>query len=269
MFSSILLVGCGKMGQALLSGWLQKKITQHVAIIDPSFEEIEPFVGQIDIYRPTEKLPESYRPDVIILAVKPQMMADILSNYAYLKEQNIPFISIAAGLGLAWFEERLSAQTPVIRVMPNTPSAISKGMSVLCAGACVTDAQKHMAETLMKPSGAVAWIEDEAKMDAVTVISGSGPAYFFYLVEALADIGEELGLSPELAQLLAKQTLVGAGALAEASSESCAQLRQNVTSKGGVTAEALAVMMAQETGLRPTLLEALKAGMKRSEELSV
>jgi pyrroline-5-carboxylate reductase len=178
------------------------------------------------------------------------------------------FLSIAAGKTLATFSEALGADAAIVRAMPNTPAAIGKGITVCVAGGTASEAQRDLCTALLESVGTVAWIDNERLMDAVTALSGSGPAYVFYLIECMAAAGQAVGLPPELADMLARQTVAGAGALVEASeTESTATLRRNVTSPNGTTEAALNVLMG-ENGLAPLLRHAIEAAARRSKELS-
>ena len=176
-------------------------------------------------------------------------------------------ISIAAGPRLATFEAAFGADAAIIRTMPNTPAAVHQGMMVSCANASVSPAQRGICDQLMQAIGEVAWVEDEALMDAVTGLSGSGPAYVFYMIECMAEAGVKAGLPEALAVQLAQQTVAGAGALARQSSDSAAQLRVNVTSPNGTTAAGLAVLMDEKSGLAPLMEKTVAAATERSKEL--
>lgn len=210
-------------------------------------------------------LPES--PAVVIIAVKPQMMAQALPSLVPLGGGVTLFISIAAGITMARFEAALGAQTPIVRTMPNTPAAVGRGITALIGNADVDEAGMLMAESLMSAVGQTVRLDDEGQMDAVTAVSGSGPAYVFHLIEALAAAAEAEGLPPKMAMKLAKATVAGAGQLAESADEDPAQLRINVTSPGGTTAAALRVLMDPETGFPPLLGRAVAAAAARSREL--
>lgn len=263
----LLLVGCGKMGGALLQGWLARGVPAeriHVVepALDPSRTQVPEGVGTV---ADAADLPDGLSPEIVVFAVKPQAMSDVVPAYARFAGPGTAFVSIAAGTPIRFFEQRLG-EIAMIRVMPNTPAAIGHGMSVLCANARTTADQRAVAEGLMAAVGATAWLEGEALMDAVTAVSGSGPAYVFLLIECLAKAGEEVGLDPDVARTLALQTVAGAGALAVQSADDAAQLRVNVTSPGGTTEAALKVLMAAD-GLQPLLTRAVEAAEKRGKEL--
>ena len=216
--------------------------------------------------RLNEALPAS--PAMVLVAVKPQIIAEALPAIAGLGGGDTVFLSIAAGATLARFEAMLGAATPIIRAMPNTPAAIGRGITALIGNAAATGAQLALAERLLGAIGQTVRLEDEAQMDAVTAVSGSGPAYVFHLIETLAAAGEAEGLPPPLALHLARATVAGAGALAEASDEAPGQLRVNVTSPGGTTAAALKVLMDEARGFPALLPEAVRAAAARSRELA-
>ncbi|MCL4150672.1 UNVERIFIED_CONTAM: hypothetical protein GTU68_054526 [Idotea baltica] len=195
------------------------------------------------------------------------MMGDALPSMAALGNGTCVFLSIAAGTSIASFERALGAQSPIIRAMPNTPAAIGRGITAIVGNTRVTPDQMDMAEALLRAVGQVVRLEDETQMDAVTAVSGSGPAYVFHLIETLAKAGEAEGLSADLAMALAKATVGGAGQLAEDAEEDPAQLRINVTSPNGTTQAALEVLMDSETGFPTLLRRAVKAAADRSREL--
>lgn len=262
----VLLFGAGNMGGAMLRGWLALGLpADRVAIVDPApGEAIAALAGQGVVFNPA---PGSVGASILLLAVKPQMFAGVVQQMRAHLGQRTLLVSVLAGTTMAQLESACPDGQPVLRVMPNTPAAIGQGMSVLFANGHVSDEQKRGAEALMAAIGDTAWIEGEALMDAVTAVSGSGPAYVFHLAECLAAAGVAAGLPADLADQLARQTVAGAGALIAESGTDPAQLRRNVTSPNGTTAAALAVLMA-ENGLGPLLVEAVDAAKRRSEELA-
>jgi pyrroline-5-carboxylate reductase len=203
--------------------------------------------------------------DLVIFAVKPQVLEAIVPAYARFKPAT--FLSIAAGKTLATFTKLLGSDAAVVRAMPNTPAAIGQGISVLVASSNVTPQGKQLAETALKGGGAVEWVGDESLMDAVTALSGSGPAYVFLLVEVLAKAGEKMGLAPDLAMKLARQTVVGSGHLLQQSPQPAAELRAAVTSPGGTTAAALEVL-GQNQALLELFTKALSAAQLRGQQLA-
>jgi pyrroline-5-carboxylate reductase len=203
----------------------------------------------------------------VLLAVKPQQMAAVLPSYARFARPGTFFLSIAAGKTIGYLERHLGAGAAIVRAMPNTPAAVGRGISVACANPAVTAAQRAAATALLSAAGEVAWVEDEALIDPVTALSGGGPAYVFLLIECLAKAGAAAGLPEDLAMRLARVTVSGSGELARLSDEPAAVLRQNVTSPGGTTLEALKVLMAPD-GLEPLLVKAIAAATRRSRELA-
>jgi pyrroline-5-carboxylate reductase len=267
----LLLVGGGKMGEALLGGWLRHGVVGHdaVQVVEPDAGRRELLAGEhgvVAVGRP-EDLPAAPPPSVLLLAVKPQTMDAALPAYPARVAPDTLVLSIAAGKPIALLERALGEGLGVVRAMPNTPAAVGQGMSVLCANASATGVQRELAERLMAAVGAVHWIDDEDLMHAVTAVSGSGPAYVFQLIEALAEAGTRVGLPEPLAMALARGTVAGAGELARRSEDTAAQLRANVTSPGGTTAAALQALTAED-GLKPLMARAVAAAARRSRELA-
>jgi pyrroline-5-carboxylate reductase len=260
----IVLVGCGKMGGALLAGWRERRIAPRFIVVEPADVPAAPDVTH---HRSPAALPADLAPAAIVLAVKPQSLDEVLPPYRGLAQRGVPFLSIAAGKTLGYFARQLGAAAAVVRSMPNTPAAIGRGIAVACANPQVSAAARSLCDRLLAAVGEVAWVTDEALLDAVTAVSGSGPAYVFLLIECLAKAGIEAGLPEDLAQHLALATVAGAGELARVSSEPPGKLRENVTSPGGTTRAALDVLMAPN-GLEPLLVKAIAAATKRSRELA-
>lgn len=261
----LVLLGCGKMGSALLAGWLREGLApEAVWVVEPRPSDWLKGLAGAGLHL-NESLPA--RPAVAVIAVKPQMMGEALPQLRLLAGDVTVFLSIAAGTSIAAYEEMLEEPTPVIRAMPNTPAAIGRGITAVCGNEEVSDNAMRMAEGLLSAVGEVVEVRDEALMDAVTAVSGSGPAYVFHLIEALAAAGAAEGLPEALAMRLAKATVAGAGALAMEAAEDPGQLRVNVTSPGGTTAAALAVLMDGETGLAALLRRAVHAAAERGREL--
>ena len=258
----LVLLGCGKMGGALLEGWLSNGLPRDaVHVRDPKPSDWLNAQG----VHVNEALPGD--PAFVMVAVKPQMIGEALPSIQALGGGGTVFLSIAAGTTLAAFQTLLGEGTPVIRAMPNTPAAVGRGITAIFGNPQVDARNMDLAEKLLSVVGQVVRLEDEGQMDAVTAVSGSGPAYVFHLIETLAAAGEAEGLSPELSLQLARATVAGAGALAEGSGEAPGQLRVNVTSPGGTTAAALEVLMDEETGFPPLLKRAVAAAAARAREL--
>ncbi len=270
MVFPLLLAGCGKMGGALLSGWLKQGMRPaDVLVIEPdAAAAAEVSASLVRVVADAVLLPAGFAPEVVVLAVKPQVMDRALASLAAVaRRQGVLFLSIAAGRTIGSLAKHLGADTPIVRAMPNTPAAIGRGMQVACASSRVDAAMRGRAEALLAAVGEVAWIEDEALMDAVTAVSGSGPAYVFLLIETLAQAGVAAGLPEALSRRLARATVAGAGELARRTDTDPSELRRNVTSPGGTTEAALKVLMAAD-GLEPLLRRAVAAATERSRELA-
>ncbi|MGI9418268.1 MAG: pyrroline-5-carboxylate reductase [Geminicoccaceae bacterium] len=265
----LLLVGSGKMGMALLRGWLDHGLLKDdVLAVEPAAagRDAVKDLGVRAVTGP-EDIPEGAGFRAVIFAVKPQMMADVLPAYRQVVADGALVISIAAGTAIARFEAMFGETTPVVRAMPNTPAAIGQGATALYGNPLVDGQQRDLAEALMAAVGQVHWLEDEGQMHAVTAMSGGGPAYVFLLIETLARAGIESGLPEALAWPMARATVSGSGALAAASDEEAAVLRKNVTSPGGTTQAALEVLMAED-GVQPLFDRAIRAASERSRELA-
>ncbi|HEX6980441.1 MAG TPA: pyrroline-5-carboxylate reductase [Alphaproteobacteria bacterium] len=265
---SLLLVGCGKMGGALLAGWIERRIADAIAVIEPSPEAVAPFRGRagVTLYDDLRSLPPGLAPDIVVFATKPQGIEAVVPGYRRFAPDAL-FLSIAAGKTIASFEAMLGGNAAIVRAMPNTPAQVGRGITVACANARVNAVQRRFAGALLAAVGAVEWVDDERLMDAVTAVSGSGPAYVFLLAECLAEAGIKAGLPADLAATLARATVAGAGELLHRAPEPAAVLRKNVTSPGGTTAAALEVLMGAQ-GLQPLLTAAVAAATRRSRELA-
>ena len=261
----VLLVGAGKMGGALLQGWLGRDLEPaRVAVLDPAPpDEVRSLLDARGISLNPAELPPAR---AAVLAVKPQIMDGVLEKLGARLGPETLVLSIAAGRTIDGIAAHLGGSRAIVRAMPNTPAAIGRGMSVLVANEAATPAQNALAEALLAAVGVVEWVGDEALLDAVTAVSGSGQAYVFLLAECLAEAGRAAGLPEALSQRLARETVAGAGALLAASDLPAARLRENVTSPGGSTAAALAVLMGKR-GLAALMTEAVAAATRRSEEL--
>ena len=264
----LLLVGAGKMGGALLEGWLANGLDPKTVFIqDPALpESIAELVAARGIVAgQAPRLPQA--PAVIVLAVKPALASEVLRTIAPSLGAETVVLSIAAGRTLASLAEPLPETCAVVRAMPNTPASVGQGMTVCVANANTSAAQRDMCEALLCAVGEVVWIDEEALMDAVTAVSGSGPAYVFHLAEVLEQAGVDAGLPRDLAAQLARATVAGAGALLKYSEHDATTLRTNVTSPKGTTAAALDVLM-EDDALKRLLARAVDAAAKRSRELS-
>lgn len=265
----VVLVGCGNMGYAMLSGWLRsgKLVAGEAFVLEPNaaLREKAEKLGSATAAEPGA-LPSDLAPNLVIFAVKPQVMRDVVPAYRRFAGSGATFLSIAAGTPIATFEDLLGPFTPIVRCMPNTPAAIGKGMMVVVSNPHVNKETKAFVADLLSASGQVATVDDEKLMDAVTAVSGSGPAYVFHFIEALTAAAQKAGLPAETAKLLAMQTVYGAASLAAESNEDPGVLRQQVTSPNGTTAAALAVLMGEDR-LTKLVTEAVEAARLRSIEL--
>lgn len=261
--SKLLLVGCGKMGGAMLEGWLAQGVPPADIVVAEPAEALRPRKPGLRVVASSTEVRET--PQVVVLAVKPQSMDAVLPDLR--RFAGAVFLSIAAGKTLRYFAGPLGAEAKVVRSMPNTPAAVRQGITVATAGPGVSEAEKKRCHALLEAVGQVLWVDDEALLDPVTALSGSGPAYVFLLVEAMAAAGTRIGLAPDMAMQLARATVAGSGELLRQSAEPASQLRVNVTSPGGTTAAALQVLMAAD-GIQPVFDKALAAASARSKELA-
>jgi pyrroline-5-carboxylate reductase len=262
----IVLIGAGKMGTAMLEGWLALGLPpSRVAVVEPTPSASLAALASRGVTLNADAAGLGPATAVVI-AVKPQVAPDVLPALTGLIGPDTVVVSIMAGRTLAFLDRLLPAGTAVVRAMPNTPAAIGRGITVAVPDGRVRDDQRALAHRLLAATGAVEWIGDEALMDAVTAVSGSGPAYVFLLAESLARAGVAAGLPAELAERLARATVAGSGELLHVSPAPAATLRENVTSPGGTTAAALAVLMGPQ-GLDPILGQAVAAAARRSREL--
>ena len=259
----IVILGCGKMGSAMLAGWLRKGIApERVFVIDPAPSD---WLRSTGVHLNTA-LPA--KASLALIAVKPQMMSDALPQLLELTKGNTIFVSVAAGTSIDTYESSLGRSAPIIRAMPNTPAAIGQGITALIGNARTKKEDLSLVTDLLSVIGQTVHLEHESQMDAVTGVSGSGPAYVFHMIETLAEAAKKQGLSDELAMTLAKATVAGAGALALTATESPEQLRINVTSPNGTTQAGLEVLMDQKTGLAPLMEKTVLHAIERSRELS-
>lgn len=267
--ASLTLVGAGRMGSAMLSGWLAMGLRgDAIAILEPApYAELIALCAAKGVA--LNPAPAAQAPaEALILAVKPQMLDSAAPSLGKLIGPGTLVVSILAGKRIADIVGRLPGASAVVRAMPNTPAAIGRGVTGVAASPAVSDRQRAMTDALLGAVGSVEWLDSEDLIDAVTAVSGSGPAYVFYLTEALAKAGEAAGLPSDLAMRLARATVEGSGELMRQSSEiPPAKLRENVTSPGGTTAAALAVLMAGD-GLEPLMRDAVAAALRRAGELS-
>ncbi len=258
----ILLVGGGKMGGAMLAGWRERGMAPSV-VIDPAPAAAALAGGPVTLVGSAGEVPGGLRPAAVVLAVKPQTAAEAVPAVARLAEGAV-VLSIMAGKTVAGIGALVGAEKAIVRAMPNTPAAVRQGITVAFAGPGVSAEQRALCHTLLEAIGAVDWVEDEALIDPVTAVSGGGPAYVFLLAEVLEQAAIEQGIPPPLARRLARITVSGSGALLAASEQDAADLRIAVTSPGGTTQRALAVLMEAWPGL---MSRAIAAATERSREL--
>ena len=263
----IVLIGAGNMGGAMLAGWLKNGISgSSVLVIDPGPSPAMAELISGNGARHETAAPEGLEAGVLFLAVKPQVMDQVLPPLKGLVGPETVVVSVAAGKTVANLESHLGPAA-VVRAMPNTPAMIGRGVTGAFANERVSEGQRDFVHSLLKVSGPVEWVATEGDIDAVTAVSGSGPAYVFYLVECMAEAGRKAGLPADLAMRLARETVAGAGELLHQSPDAASRLRQNVTSPGGTTAAALSVLMAED-GMQPLFDRAIAAARKRAQELA-
>lgn len=265
---TLVLVGAGKMGGAMLEGWLKGGAeASRIVALDPAPPAEARALIEAWGLRLNPDVAAIRDAEVVVIAVKPQLMEAVLPGVVPLKASKPLILSVAAGKTIASFEHHFGADAAVIRTIPNTPAAVGRGITAMAANANVSPSQMALARTLLEAVGEVVTVENEAMIDAVTAVSGSGPAYVFYLTECLAAAGEKVGLPKDLAMQLARATVSGAGELMRQSGTEVATLRQNVTSPKGTTHAALQVLMAED-GMQPLFDKAIEAATRRSRELA-
>lgn len=267
--ATVALIGAGKMGLALLKGWAARGLSgEGVVVVEPN---PQPELAQLCVERGfilNGRFAEDAPSEALVLAVKPQMLDAVAPSIARFVGKDTLIVSILAGKRVADIAARLTGAGAIVRAMPNTAAAVGRGVTGAFASGGISDRQREAAQALLGAVGVVEWVDNEEFIDALTAISGSGPAYVFYFVEALAKAGANVGLPPELSARLARETVVGAGELLRLSPElSPEALRQNVTSPGGTTAAALEMLMAED-GLAPLIERAVAAAKRRAGELS-
>jgi pyrroline-5-carboxylate reductase len=262
---ALVLIGAGKMGSAMLEGWLARKLPpKKVVVLEPQPSKAIKALAKRGVHiNPKGEIGEVA---ALVIAVKPQTASEALPPLKRLVGSNTVVVSIMAGRTLGFLEKNLPGGA-IVRAMPNTPAAIGRGITVAVGNARVKTPARRLAHALLAATGAVEWVDDEKLMDAVTAVSGSGPAYVFLLAEVMAQAGTAAGLPPALAEKLARETVAGSGELLHRSEQSAATLRQNVTSPGGTTAAALDVLTGGD-GLMPLMTRAIAAATKRGRELA-
>lgn len=261
----LLLVGCGRMGGAMLSGWRERGLAPSFAV-DPYPDAARHSGSDLTVVPGLDSVPADFAPAAVILAVKPQNAVEALPAYRRFADSAV-FLSIMAGRTIGGIQALLGGDASIVRAMPNTPAAVRQGITVATPSTLVTMEQRALCGMLLTAIGLVEWVDDEALLDPVTAVSGSGPAYVFLLAELMEQAAIEQGIAPALARVLARQTVAGSGALLAASMESAADLRKAVTSPGGTTQAALEVLMAPER-LPAALSAAIAAATRRSRDLA-
>ncbi|AHC73277.1 pyrroline-5-carboxylate reductase [Candidatus Endolissoclinum faulkneri L5] len=271
IFNSLLLIGCGRMGKALLTGLLEKGLTaDNIHIVDPNTQDLEILSQRysVKIYPRVEEIPEHFVPALVIMAVKPQMMNKAIVSLVKFTHLGACFLSVAAGKTISYFENKLGNTIPIVRAMPNIASTIGRGITAYFANCNVASNQKIQIRQLLETVGEAIEVNNEEQINAVTALSGGGPAYVFLLIETLAKAGVKSGLPEKMAMQLARTTVIGScELLIRESSQEVSQLRLNVTSPGGTTAEALKILMADLTGIQPIFNTAIAAATARSKIL--
>ncbi len=265
----LLLVGCGKMGGALLRGWLEGGYNpDEITVVEPSRASVETTIGEhpVRVFDSIQELGTDIRPRVVLFAVKPQMMDETVPFYRPIAENGALIVSIAAGKTINYYENQLTKEAGIIRCMPNTPAAVGRGITAAISNSNVSIEERDLCDELLHAVGEVVWLTDEGQMDAVTALSGGGPAYVFLLVECLAEAGMAAGLDEDLAMDLARATVAGAGELLFQSDEPAAQLRKNVTSPAGTTEAAIRVLRDTDA-LKDLMTLAIGAATERSRDL--
>jgi pyrroline-5-carboxylate reductase len=266
--SKITFIGGGNMAGSLIGGLIADGYdSRQITVSDPDTDKLAQLAARFDVHTETDNNEAIDQAKVVVLAVKPQTLESVARDIADSVTRGRPLvISTAAGIQESALREWLGGEVALVRSMPNTPAMIQSGATGLYAGSGVSDEQRDIAESILRAVGLTRWVDDEALMDAVTAVSGSGPAYYFMIMEAIEAAACEMGLDAETARLLTLQTALGAARMAIESSDSPATLRQKVTSPGGTTERALKIL--EKGRLRELFSEALKGAQVRSRELS-
>jgi pyrroline-5-carboxylate reductase len=262
----LLLIGCGKMGGAMLSGWLERGLSRAV-VVEPHAPAAAAFAGRATVIPDAAAIPAGFAPAAVVFAIKPQEAPASLPAYARFAGGGALFVSIMAGRSVASMRAALGEAAPMVRAMPNTPAAIRQGFTAAYAAPGVTPAQQALADALLQAVGEVAWVTEEDQINPVTAVSGGGPAYVFLLAEVMEQAAIEQGLPPDLARRMARATVAGSGALLAASAQDAAELRRAVTSPKGTTERALAVLM-EPAAWPAAMSKAIQAATDRARELA-
>ncbi len=265
---SIAFIGGGNMAASLIGGLVADgHDPRRILVSEPDPEKLSRLAARFGIHACGDNDEAVERTDVVVLAVKPQVLEQVARELAEAMKRRRPLvISIAAGIREAHLQSWLGGNLALVRTMPNTPAMIQTGATALHAGKGVSEEQRNLAESILRAVGITCWVDEEQKMDAATALSGSGPAYFFLVMEAMEQAGKELGLPAETARLLTLQTAMGAARMAIESSDGPAILRERVTSPGGTTEKALQIL--EQGGVRELFRQALTGARDRSVELS-
>jgi pyrroline-5-carboxylate reductase len=269
--AKVMLVGCGSMGLAMIKGWASAGVgDKHYTIVTPHESSVMPLRAICDIswYASPQDLPRHDHPDLVVLAVKPQSMDKVLKDYKTYATQGAIMISVAAGRSLDSYRPYLGETAKLIRVMPNLPVAYNKGMTFGYACPSIESLDLSLAHELFSCLGKMLWLESEPLFDPASALSGCGPAYLYLLADSLTQAGIKAGLEPDIAETLARQTMIGAGVLLDHTTDSAQILKKKVASPGGVTEAALQVLEHPETGLPSLMINAINAAVKRSRELA-
>ena len=269
---NVLLFGYGKMGSSIARGWMIKKLNFNVFIIEkqPNLRKIASNDG-FKVYENIERLKETQKSkvfEIIFLAVKPQQMEETVKSFSKFNLIKTVFVSIAAGLSFSWFRNKLNKEVKIVRAMPNLPASIGFGVTGYCKSKNLSEEENKDVYALLSAFSKVIYLRNESLIDNVTAISGSGPGYIFYLVEALSQIGVDHGLSMKDAKILARETLIGSARLVEVSNIDPKILKKNVTSPGGTTEAGLLVLESEKNGLYPLLKSTINNAIKKAKELN-
>ncbi len=264
MIKNLVLAGCGHMGRAMLWPWLSTKAVEKIFVVDPNGESI-PRIHGAWLSTDPDALPKNMTPDAVVFAVKPQVLESVVQDYK--KYSGALFLTIAAGKPLSVYEAILGPEARIIRAMPNLAAKVGEAATLLVAGKQATEVDKKIAEKLFGVLGPTFWLANENQMDAATSLSGCGPAYFYFMAEAMAEAGEALGLSKELAKNLARQTLIGSALFAKGEESSLKTLYEDVAVKGGMTEAALSILQ-DNNSLKSLMGKALQAAVAHGRKLA-
>ena len=267
--NKILLVGYGKMGSSLVKGWLKRGLKLKISVIEKKNVSSVFEKNKINFFKSFEDyflIKES--PNIVLIAVKPQQLLSIVEYLNKLHRKNMTFVSVAAGISTKWYKDRIAKEIKIVRAMPNLPASVLTGITGIFYSKNILNKEIKVINLMLKSIGEIVLLKKENLIDIVTSISGSGPAYFFYLTELLLKIGQEFGLNKKDAKVLAVQTFIGSAKLLEETKKNVSELRNNVTSPGGTTEAALSVLMKQNDGFDKIMFEAIKSAVLKAKELN-